>query len=206
MPLFARLAPLARELALPEDWRIPLGFPAHSRPRPECAALGPFRWRPWPAAAWSLCDRDGSPHSLEDYRGRSVLVVFYLGGGCRSCMEQLNVFAPMTKQFSDAGIALVAVSTETPAELSKTFAKAKGADGFPFPIVADPEFAAFKAYGAFDDFERFPLHGAFLIDAAGLVRWQDISYEPFRDAAWLLGEARRLLSLPQSRKQTAAIR
>ncbi|MGB8166289.1 MAG: hypothetical protein WCF18_02285, partial [Chthoniobacteraceae bacterium] len=62
----------------------------------------------------------------------------------------------------------------------------------------------FKAYGAYDDFEHFPLHGAFLIDAAGLVRWQDISYEPFRDAKWLLGESKRLLSLPTSTTTTAA--
>ena len=38
-----------------------------------------------------------------------------------------------------------------------------------------------------------PLHGTFLIDAEGLVRWHDISYEPFLDAEFLLKEAKRLL-------------
>jgi alkyl hydroperoxide reductase subunit AhpC len=118
-------------------------------------------------------------------------------------MEQLNVFAPMAGQFKDAGISLVAISTEAPADLSKTFAKSKQDGRFPFPILADPDFGAFKAYGAFDDFEKFPLHGAFLIDAAGLVRWQDISYEPFRDAKWLLGESKRLLNLPTPPSSTA---
>ena len=33
----------------------------------------------------------------------------------------------------------------------------------------------------------------FFIDGAGLVRWQDISYEPFQDTKFLLGEAKRLL-------------
>jgi hypothetical protein len=41
-----------------------------------------------------------------------------------------------------------------------------------------------------------PLHGAYLIDAAGYVRWQNISYQPFSDAKWLLEEARRLLAIP----------
>ena len=204
VPLFAALAPLAAELQLPADWRVPLQFPSDSGTRPELSALGPFRWHPSPAPEWSLPDRDEKPIALADFKGQAVLVVFYLGGGCTSCMEQLNVFAPMAQQFKAAGISIVAVSTEAPADLSKTFAKAKEKSGFPFPILADPEFRAFKAYGAFDDFEKFPLHGAFLIDAAGLVRWQDISYEPFRDAPWLLGESKRLLSLPPSTPTTAA--
>jgi len=41
-----------------------------------------------------------------------------------------------------------------------------------------------------------PLHGTFLIDAAGKVRWQDISFEPFTAVNFLLEEAERLLSLP----------
>jgi len=47
-------------------------------------------------------------------------------------------------------------------------------------------------------------HGTFLIDGNGLVRWQDISYQPFRDASWLLGEAEALLSVPVVEKQTTA--
>ena len=41
-----------------------------------------------------------------------------------------------------------------------------------------------------------PLHGTFLLDADGKVRWQDISFEPFTQVAWLLTEAKRLLALP----------
>ena len=62
--------------------------------------------------------------------------------------------------------------------------------------MADPDLTAFKAYRAFDDFERTPLHGTFFVDGAGLVRWQDISYQPFRDANWLLAECQRLRTGP----------
>ena len=65
-----------------------------------------------------------------------------------------------------------------------------------FPLVADPTQSIFKLYRAFDDFEQKPLHGTFLIDAEGKVRWQDISFEPFMDAAFLLEETKRLLALP----------
>ena len=100
----------------------------------------------------------------------------------------------MTKDFADAGISLVAVSTDDVPTLEKSLTRA-GSDGtFPFPLVSDSSLQAFKAYRAHDDFENSPLHATFLIDGEGLVRWQDISFEPFADAKFLLGEAKRLLS------------
>ena len=56
----------------------------------------------------------------------------------------------------------------------------------------------FKAYRAYDDFEQMPLHGTFLVDAAGKVRWQDISFEPFNDLKFLEAESQRLLGLSKS--------
>jgi hypothetical protein len=43
------------------------------------------------------------------------------------------------------------------------------------------------------------LHGTFLIDADGKVRWQDIGHEPFNEVDFLLEESSRLLSLPSQR-------
>ena len=36
------------------------------------------------------------------------------------------------------------------------------------------------------------MHGTFLIDGDGMVRWQDISYEPFMNPDFVRKEARRL--------------
>ena len=47
--------------------------------------------------------------------------------------------------------------------------------------------------GCYDDFEKSAIHGTFLIDGQGKIRWQDISAEPFMDGAFLLKEAKRLL-------------
>jgi len=41
------------------------------------------------------------------------------------------------------------------------------------------------------------LHGTFLIDGHGLVRWQEISYQPFTQPKFLLDEAQRLLRQPR---------
>src|SRR6185436_7406882 len=105
-------------------------------------------------------------------------------------------FAPAASQFQAAGISLVAISTDSVEGLHKTLEKSKSSDGFPFPIVFNEKLDVFNAYRAFDDFEKMPLHGTFLIDGQGLVRWQDISYEPFSEPDFLLKEAQRLLKLP----------
>lgn len=204
LPVFERLAPIAEELKLAKDWRTPATVPADAGVRPDLASLGPFRWQPYTAPSWSLPDSDGQPHALADYKGKPVLVVFYLGSGCSRCIEQLNIFAPLAAQFADAGIQMIAVSTDSATGLHKTFEQAKDGKGYPFPIVADANFGTFKSYRAFDDFENIPLHGAYLVDGNGFVRWQNISYQPFRDAAWLLGESQRLLKVPVATKAATA--
>ena len=200
LPVVERLAPLVAELHLPTDWRAKAPEPQGAYPRPELKTLGPFRWHPYAAPSWSLEGNDGARHSLADFKGKPILLVFYLGSGCSRCIEQLNILAPLTQKFSDAGIQILAVSTESTDGFQRTFAKSHDGNGFPFQILSDAALEAFKAYRAFDDFERMPLHGAFLVDGAGFVRWQNIGYQPFRDADWLLGEAKRLLSVPAGMK------
>ena len=92
-----------------------------------------------------------------------------------------------------AGIEVVAISTETPERLREGLAKHSPNGDFPIRLLPDPELQAFHANRAFDDFENQPLHGTFLIDGQGLVRWQDIGFEPFGDVDFLLKESQRLL-------------
>jgi peroxiredoxin len=202
-PVFARLAPVASHLALPADWRAPEPKKRDVGKRPALDSLGPFRWQPYSAPSWTRLDADGKRHSLADYRGHPVLVVFYLGYGCPHCLEQLNLLTPATKDFAAQGISIIAVSTDSADGLLKTTGLAKADSGFPFPIVSDKSRETFKAYGAYDDFEQMPLHGTFLVDGDGQVRWQDISFEPFKDMKFLLAESRRLLGL---RSQSIAAR
>jgi peroxiredoxin len=196
LPVLRRLGSVAQRLALPEDWREPWVPATDVGERPVLESLGPFRWQPSPAPEWTLRDADNNSVSLKDYRGRPVIVVFYLGAGCVHCIAQLNAFAPKAKDFNEAGISIVAISAEPVADLKKTMEKSEEGGPFPFPIVSDATLETFKSYRAFDDFENTPLHGSFLVDGRGLVRWQDISYEPFSDVDFLLREARRLLALP----------
>lgn len=193
---FKRLEPLAKELNLPADWRKEIVWPKDRGERPPIESLGPLRWRPSPAASWELPTAANRNVGLADYKGKPVLVIFYLGHGCIHCIEQLNAFAPRAKDYTEAGIQIVAISSDTLDDLKKSQAKCKDGSEFPFPLAADPKLDVFKAYRSYDDFEHQPLHGTFLVDGNGLVRWQDISYEPFTDADFLLKESKRLLAIP----------
>jgi peroxiredoxin len=204
LPLMRRLKPVAQALKLPADWRKPATVPPDAGQRPNLDDLGPFRWQPSPAPDWRLTDAQGRPVTLKDYRGKAVVVIFYLGRGCPHCIEQLETFEPMAAQFAKAGISLVGISTDSAEGLRQTLAKSKAP--FHFPLVSDAALQVFKAYRAYDDFEQLPLHGTFLIDGDGLIRWQDVSFEPFREPKFLLTEAKHLLGLPKPRGGTRAAR
>ncbi|HAW98752.1 MAG TPA: alkyl hydroperoxide reductase, partial [Opitutae bacterium] len=99
----------------------------------------------------------------------------------------------------------IAVSTESRPELAKALASyEEEGDSIPFPIVADPELATFRAYRAYDDFEKVPLHGTFLVDGSGDVRWQDIGHEPFTKIDFLINEAKRLLANDSAKTELGA--
>ncbi len=197
---FNRITALAPKLGSWHNWPLPYLVPQDILQRPQLSQLGPFRWFPTQAPPWTLPDDQGRKVSLSDYRGRPVIVIFYLGYGCLHCAEQLEKFAPMTQQFAKEGIQLVAISTDTVENLRKSHeryaSKEDTGHRFPFPLVADPQLRVFRRYRCYDDFEKLALHGTFLIDAQGRVRWQDISYEPFMEAEFLLREAKRLLAQP----------
>ena len=192
--VFERLTPVAKKLDLPKDWRVKFQPADDVSGRPSLDLLGPFRWSPSPAADWALTDGQGKKHTLANYTGRPVIVIFYLGKGCAHCIEQLGTFAPETDRFKQAGIDLIAISTDNVDGLRETVQQNKTGSPFPFPLVSDASLKVFKQYRAYDDFEQQPLHGTFLIDRQGLVRWQDISFEPFTEVEFLLRESKRLLA------------
>ncbi len=202
---FARLAPVAARLGHGEDWRDAAkgwrGDDFGAGKPEDLSHLGPLRYQPPTAPSYQLTAEDGSPAGSETFAGRPVVLMFYLGHSCGHCVEQLNAFAPLADRYAEAGIALAAISPEPREELVAVheFCDGPVEEGvekhFPFPLYSDPSYTAFKAFRAFDDFEGQPLHGTFLIDAEGKLRWLDVGYEPFMDGEFLLEECERLLGM-----------
>lgn len=189
---FARLQPIAADLDLPTDWRQPAEPKDDLGDRPDLDSLGPFRWHPSPAPTWQLTDSQGNSRCLSEFHGRPVVLIFYLGFGCLHCAEQLQAFAPKAEEFAKAGIEILAISSDGESDLQKSI-DLYDDKPLPFALISDPDLATFKAYRVFDDFENQPLHGTFLIDGEGRIRWQDVGFEPFMEPEFVLDEAARLL-------------
>jgi peroxiredoxin len=192
VPLFTRLAPVAKAAGHAADWRIEKQLASDVGERPDLKTLGPFRWEPSPAPTWQLKDAKGKLRSSEEFKGKPHVLIFYLGFSCLHCAEQLQAFAPMVQEFEREGFPLMAISTDDQEGL-KTSIKNYDKGDLPIPLFSNNKLDVFKSFHAYDDFEKQPLHGTFIIDARGNVVWQDISYEPFMDPKFVLKEAKRLL-------------
>ncbi|MDE0934732.1 MAG: peroxiredoxin family protein [Mariniblastus sp.] len=191
IPLFNRLAPVAMELGIGKRWQKDLGPAADIGFRPPLESLGPFRWSPSPAPQWNLTDSQNQSVGSSDFAGQPYIAIFYLGHGCLHCAEQLQAFGPRVSDFEKSGIELIAISSDDQDGLLKSIEDA--GTGSPIRLASDSNHEIFRKFRSFDDFENQPLHGTFLVDGMGKIRWQDISYEPFMDHQFLLDEAERLL-------------
>ncbi len=178
-------------------------WPAEESPR----ALPPddesktYDWRPRNAPDFDLPRGLGGRRSLENHAGKPVLVVFFLGFGCVHCIEQLHALLPFRERFSEAGIDLVTIGTDSVDQVRASYQMAEENDEepIPFDVLCDPEGDAFKQWLAWDEYLDEALHGTFLVDPKGRILWQDISIEPFMDTGFLLEESQRLLEVWKDR-------
>jgi hypothetical protein len=204
IPMFAELAPLARDLNLNADWRTAPTVSSDAGVRPDWPRSGPsagilIRLR---LSRFRLKITNSSPSaSIEGSRCWSFST------SARGVPTASNSSMPRT---SDQGFLrswnrCPGGQHESPDGLKEDFRTGEGRQRISFPIVSDHAFDAFHAFRSFDDFENIPLHGTFLIDSNGLVRWQNISYQPFKDVNWLLEESKRLLGIPTQLPSPATV-
>jgi peroxiredoxin len=198
LPVIARLDAIAKTLKIDGPWRKPPPKRTDSGQRPALDSLGPVHWSAPAAPDWLAFDaKTKKPLSPNSFKGKPTLLIFYVGHACAHCMDQMRQFETAHGDFAKLGIEVLALSPDkiTDAALAHKFAKAKG--GFPFPLLSVPSLDTFRAYRAYDDFEKLPLHAVALVDAQQRLRWLDVSFKPFTDTAFLVKEAKRLLALPQ---------
>lgn len=197
LPIAKRLDALAKTFGIQGDWPSPAPNRTDSGTRPEIASLGPMHWHAPDAPVFEALTLESKPVKSSDFTAKKpTLFIFYLGHDCGHCVEQMQAFSKNVADFDKAGIQLVAVTVETPQAAAgiRTKLNLKDEQLLPFPILSDTSLASFKKVRAYDDFEKESLHATILVDTQGKQRWQDISYEPFKDAKFALEEAKRLLA------------
>lgn len=199
------LLPVAEGMQLGPQWRLPAPKVELKILPDDLAALGPSVWQPNTAPPFRLPNHAGREIALSDYRGRPVLVNFFLGVGCVFCAKQLDLFLPHLKRFREFGIEFVAISTDSVETLQQALGSeeelaAEVAERFPFPILSDADGEIFNAYGVVDDYGIGGMHATFLISSDGRILWQDISRLPFEQPDALVAEAKRLLDVSENRE------
>lgn len=142
-----------------------------------------------PAPPWRLPDANGTVHDFQDLAGKPAIVVFYRGMSCLHCVQQLRALEQRSKQIDALGIKVVGIGTDDSATLHTALEEYSQTSTSPFLLLADPNFEVFKKFQCFED---KPMHGIFLIDKAGRIRWKAVTDAPFDNIDWVLELAQSL--------------
>jgi peroxiredoxin Q/BCP len=123
------------------------------------------------APDFTLHDQDGSAVSLEDFRGRPVILYFYPAAMTPGCTTQACDFRDSLSSLTAAGYTVLGVSRDSSEKL-RTF---RERDGLTFPLLSDPDHAVHDAYGAWGEKTNYGktvegvLRSTFVIDADGRI-------------------------------------
>jgi peroxiredoxin Q/BCP len=130
-----------------------------------------------PAPAFRLQDQRGAWHTLDQYRGRWLVLYFYPRDGTPGCTKEVCAFRDEITKVRAAGAEVVGVSVDAVASHEK-FAKEHNV---PFPLLADVDKTAAKAYGVLTSklgFE-YARRDTFVIDPEGNIakHYEDVDPE-----------------------------
>ena len=97
------------------------------------------------APAFTLQGNDGKTHSLEDYKGKTVVLYFYPKDDTPGCTKESCGFRDLGASLKKAGAVVLGVSKDGIDSHNKFAAKYK----LPFTLLSDPKTDVMKKYGAF---------------------------------------------------------
>ena len=116
--------------------------------------------------AWSLADQSGA-----------TLLLFFPGAFTSVCTTELNDVSNDLARYTDAGVNVVGLSTDSVFALDEF----KKVNAIAFPLLSDHDAEAAAAYGAKYDHDFTPMkldriarRAAFLVDASGTVRYAEV--------------------------------
>ena len=123
------------------------------------------------APSFSLLDQDGQMHTLEEYRGRKVILYFYPKDNTPGCTKQACGFGERYPQFTEKGAVVLGISKDSVASHKRFQEKYS----LPFTLLSDTELEAIQAY---DVWKEKTLYGkksmgvvrtTYLIDEEGMI-------------------------------------
>ena len=123
------------------------------------------------APSFSLPDQNGQIHTLEEYRGKKVILYFYPKDNTAGCTKQACAFGELYPQFMEKGAVVLGVSKDSVASHKKFEEKY----GLPFTLLSDEELEAIKAYDVWQEKNMYGkktmgvVRTTYLIDENGVI-------------------------------------
>jgi len=112
--------------------------------------------------------------TLQDYKGKWVVLLFYPADFTFVCPTELEEAAEKYPAFQKENAEIISVSTDT-AFSHKAWHDTSAAIGkITYPMAADPTGALCKAFGTYIDEEGLSLRGTFIINPEGTLVAMDI--------------------------------
>ena len=142
------------------------------------------------APAFSLPDQNGTVHTLEEYKGKKVVLYFYPKDNTSGCTKQACGFAELYPQFMEKGAVVLGVSKDSVASHKKFEEKF----GLPFTLLSDTELAAIKAYDVWQEKNMYGkitmgvVRTTYLIDEEGVIVKAFGKVKATENPAQMLGE------------------
>ena len=126
-----------------------------------------------PAPDFTLPDQDGNRVSLADFRGRTVVLVFYPSDFSPVCTDQLSAYQDRLGEFEERGVQVLGISVDG-AFCHKAF---QSHLGLTIPLLADfhPKGEVAKAYGIWSEDFGQSGRGLVLVGPDGAVAWSYLS-------------------------------
>ena len=142
------------------------------------------------APAFSAEDQNGKMRSLDEFRGRKVVLYFYSKDMTSGCTKQAWGFAELYPQFCEKGAVVIGVSKDSVASHKKFEEKY----GLRFILLADPEKEIIRAYDVWQEKMNYgkPTMGVvrttYLIDENGVIVKAFGKVKAAENPAQMLGE------------------
>jgi len=147
-----------------------------------------------PAPAFTLPDQDGTPVSLSDFAGQTVVLYFYPKASTPGCTTQACGVRDHLPDYRDAGAVVLGVSPDPVAKVKRFHEE----EGLNFTLLADEDHAVSEAYGTWGEKSMYGrtymgiIRTTFVIDGDGTVRNVFPKVQPKKHDALVLGALREL--------------
>jgi thioredoxin-dependent peroxiredoxin len=99
------------------------------------------------APTFTLLDADSKPVSLDDFKGKDVVVYFYPKDDTPGCTKEACGFRDLWKDLQQAGVVVLGVSADSADSHTKFVTKYT----LPFTLLSDPDRKVMEAWGAYGD-------------------------------------------------------